>query len=335
MRVLIVTSEWPTHETPTYVPFLVQQVDYMRRAGLDVEVFAFRGKKNPLRYLQAWRNLRRQHDLKQFDIIHAHFGQSALVALPSRVPLIVTFHGSDLQGIVGSDGRYTLLGRVLRCLSRSVAPFAAERIVVAERLADSLPGHLSAHVIPCGLNFERFHLMPQAEARTQVGLPAEKYLVLFAANPKNSVKRYWLAEQAVALLQDQFDVELVTLTGVAHELVPVYMNACDALVLTSQHEGSPTVVKEALACNLPIVTVNVGDVGRRLEGVEGCIVCLDDAVETIAKGLARVLQGRSRVAGRAAVAELDERVVVQKIITVYEGVIKRRGAMPVVSSSEH
>lgn len=332
MRVLIVTSEWPTPERPTQVPFLVQQVEYMRKAGLAVDIFAFRGQKNPLRYLQAWLNLRRQYNLKQFDILHAHFGQCALIALPSPVPLVVTFHGSDLQGIVGTDGRYTLSGRILSWLSRATAPFAAERIVVAEKLANYLPGHLSAHVIPCGLNFERFCPMPQDEARLQVGLPRDKHLVLFAADPHKQVKRHWLAREAIALLQERFEVELVTLSGVEHALVPAYMNACDALVLTSHHEGSPTVVKEALACNLPIVTVDVGDVRQRLDPIEGCIVCADDAPATIAEGLAQVLQHRSRVAGREAVAELDERVIVQKIIEIYRVVRLHHASIRATSS---
>jgi glycosyltransferase involved in cell wall biosynthesis len=122
---------------------------------------------------------------------------------------------------------------------------------------------------------------------------------------------------------------------VPHALVPVYMNACDALVLTSRHEGSPTVIKEALACNLPIVTVDVGDVHQRLDPVEGCLVCANDAPETIAAGLAQVLQSGGRVAGREAVAELDERVIVQKIVDLYRAVLQQRSAVQPASSEEY
>jgi teichuronic acid biosynthesis glycosyltransferase TuaC len=322
VRVLMITNEWPTPEHPEWGPFIVQQVEYLRKAGVDVEVFSFHGKGNPINYLRAWLRLRRLHDMQQFDLIHAQFGQSGLVALPSRLPMIVTCWGSDLQGIVGANGRYTVAGRVLQLLSRYVARHAKEIIVVSERLAKCLPHGLPVHVIPHGVDLDRFRPIPQPEARRQLRLPLDKRLVLFAAlNPREPVKRHHLAQEAVALLRTQFDVELVTVSGVPHELVPVYMNACDVLVVTSRHEGSPTVVKEALACNLPVVSVDVGDVRQRIEGVQGCVLCADDSPETIAEGLAQVLRVRSRIRGRDTVADLDVRVVAQRIIEVYRSAL--------------
>ena len=125
--------------------------------------------------------------------------------------------------------------------------------------------------------------MPQPESRKQLGLPLDKHLVLFAAYSCRPVKRRHLAREAVTLLQREVDVELVEIFDVPHKLVPLYMNACDALVITSKHEGSPTAVKEALACNLPIVSLRVGDVAQRIQEVEGCVLCDDDAQRPLQK----------------------------------------------------
>ena len=134
------------------------------------------------------------------------------------------------------------------------------------------------------------------------------------------VKRYPLAKQSVELMQDG-NVEMIALSDVPHNQMPLYLNACDVLLLTSLHEGSPTIIKEALACNLPIVSTNVGDVGERVRTVEGCIVCEDDQPETIAEGLRKVLTLGHRIDGRRSVLELDEQIMTQKLSSVYRAAL--------------
>ena len=101
------------------------------------------------------------------------------------------------------------------------------------------------------------------------------------------------------------------------------MAACDALVFTSLQEGSPNAVKEALACDLPVVSVPVGDVAERLQGIAGCELCADDRPETIAAALTRVLARGGRIAGRAAVRDLDERLLTQQVIAIYRDTVNR------------
>ncbi len=160
--------------------------------------------------------------------------------------------------------------------------------------------------------------MPLEEARERLNFSQDKRLILFAADPCNPVKRYTLAKEAVEKLKEDFSVELIAARAVPHSLMPIYMSACDALLLTSLHEGSPNVVKEALACNLPVVSVDVGDVRDRLHEIEGCVVCANDSPETIAQGLAQVFIRQQRVSGREAVRHLDEKLLVEKLISVYE-----------------
>jgi teichuronic acid biosynthesis glycosyltransferase TuaC len=321
LSVLVVTSEWPTAAKPLLVPFIVQQVRYLREAGLEVEVFPFRGARNPANYARAWRRLRARIRAGRHDLVHAQFGQAgALAAFPKPLPLVVTFHGDDLEGIVGDDGRYLWLGRVLRRLSQAVALRADGIVAVSRHLVRYLPRPPDA-IIPTGIDFAKFRPMPMAEARARLGLPLERKLVLFPADPAETRKRHTLAESAVR----QVGADLVVAWGVPHQDIPMYMNACDVLVLTSMHEGSPTVVKEALACDMPIVSVDVGDVRERLESVEGCVVCADDRPETVAAGLAEVLARRGRVHGRAAVANLDESELTRRLLEVYELALSRSG----------
>lgn len=321
----MITSEWPTAEHPEWAPFIVRQVESLQQNGIQVEVFHFRGGRKLTNYLRAWFRLQRKVSTTQCDLIHAQWGQSALLALPKRLPLVVTFRGSDLKGIVGEKGQYTLAGRILSVVSRFAAYLADEVVVVSEQLAHCFSTR-AYHVIPSGVDLTLFRCIPQTEARQRVNLPQDKYLILFAANPDHPVKRFSLAQAAVEKLTEDFSVELVTTSNVPHVLMPDYMNACDALLLTSMHEGSPNVVKEALACNLPVVAVDVGDVRQRLGTIEGCVVCADDSPETIAQGLAQVVVRNQRVSGRDTVRDLDERLLIEKLISVYEQALSKAGA---------
>lgn len=323
LHVLLISSEWPTAEHPEWATFVVQQVTFLKRAGVKVDVFPFQGRGSPASYLKAWREVRARLRAAPYDLIHAHFGNSALLALPRRLPLVLTLWGSDVQGIVGPGGRYTLKGVLLRQITRMAARAADQVIVVAERLIRFLPAR-DYHVIPGGIDLDLFKPVPRHEARQALGLPDEQPIVFFAANPGTPVKRFGLARAAVdALRADMPDVQLLTAGGIPFTQMPLYMNAADVLLVTSRHEGSPTVVKEALACNLPVVSVDVGDVRQRIAGVAGCVVCKDDRPETIAAALRQVLAERARTNGREAAQWLDEKLMAEEIIAVYWQAVER------------
>ena len=322
IRVLMVTCEWPTPERPHFVPFIVRQVEFLRKAGVEIDVFSFRGARNPLNYLRAWYQVHRRIRRQSYDLIHAQWGQSAPTALLTGLPLVVTFRGGEGEGIVGDDGRYTFSGHVLRVVSSFVARWADELIVVSNHMREYLPSR-TIHTIPSGLDFSRLPIIPMDEARRQLGLPSTKRLVLFVGDPAEARKRYELAREVVSRLDSSLDAELVVAWQVPHALVPVYMNACNALLFVSMYEGSPNVVKEALACNLPVVSVAVGDVQERLEGVGGCRLCPDESPDAIAKALAEILRADSRIEGRRAVGELDEQILAQRMIQIYRSAIAR------------
>ncbi len=320
-RVLIVTSEWPVSENDITGIHVVNQVNSLKEAGVNVSVFNFLGHKNPLNYLRAIINFRRLN-FEDYDLVHAHHGQSGIVALSQKsLPVVVTFHGSDLQGIFNKRGHVTLQGRILQFVSRTVARLADEIIIVSEHMSSTLPPR-RYHVIPAGIDIKLFSPMPIAEARAMLGLPSDRHLVLFVGNPARTEKRFWLARESVEILRDHYkdDAELIAVHGISNEKMPVYMNACNVLLLTSLSEGSPTVLKEALACDLPVVSVDVGDVRQRIAGIKGCTVCKDSRPATMAQALYSVLKSPQRISGREAVQELDERFLVEKVIDVYKGV---------------
>lgn len=332
IRVLMVTCEWPTPDNPHFVPFIVRQVEFLRKAGVEIDVFSFRGARNPLNYVRAWYDVQQRVRRHSYDLIHAQWGQSAPTALLSGLPLVVTFRGGEGEGIVGDNGRYTFSGHVLRIVSSLVARWADELIVVSNHMRNYLPNR-TIHTVPSGLDFSGLPLIPIDEARRQLGLSPTKRLVLFVGNPAEARKRYDLAREVVSRLDKSLDAELVVAWQVPHNLIPVYMNACNALLFVSMYEGSPNVVKEALACNLPVVSVAVGDVPERLEGMAGCRVCSDEAPDEIATALTGVLRTNTRIEGRSAVRELDEEVLAQRMIQIYRSAIASAGARGQASQS--
>ncbi len=319
LRVLMITSDWPDAPgPPRTTQFIKRQAEYLKAAGVQVDVFPFRGDQKLLNYVRAWFQARARFRSTRYDVVHAQFGQSGLLALPKRYPLVVTFRGSDLLGIVSdSTGRYTWKGRIGQWLSRLVAARANAVIVVSDHMKQSLPTGVSAQVIPSGLDLDLFRPIPRDEARQRLGLSPTARLVLFVGRPHQARKRCDLARQAVEILNRTLPAEFVLAWHVPHTDIPYYMSACDVLVCTSVQEGSPNVVKEALACNLPVVSVAVGDVPERLRGIAGCELCADDAPETIAAALERVLRRGGRVDGRTAMKALDERLLTGQVIGVY------------------
>jgi glycosyltransferase involved in cell wall biosynthesis len=322
LRILVVSCEWPSQQYPFSGIFVKHQVETLREFGLDVNVFTFRGGKKLLSYARAIFDLGQWLRINKVDVIHAHFGQAGFVALTQRkVPVVVTLHGSDIYGVAGKDRVARLQSYLLEAISRITATRANEVIVVSERMGKLLPKR-NYHVIPIGIDTKLFKALPKGEARRHLGWTDQEKTVLFVGDPQSPIKRYHLASQVVESLRGEIvDIKLRVAFNVLPEQMPYYMNASDVLLVTSVHEGGPLVVREALACDLPVVSVDVGDVRKRIELVDGCIVCNDDRPDIIADAVKQVLCTGKRINGRASVSELDERVLIQKVIGVYRDML--------------
>jgi glycosyltransferase involved in cell wall biosynthesis len=307
-RVLVVTNMYPHEEMPSYGSFVHSQVEALRELGHEVEVFFFPGYRSRLQYFRAcwqvWLRTRR----KRYDVVHAHYGFSGVPALFSwRTPVVVTYHGSDV-----------LVGLLQPLVSRMVSRLSDANIAVSAAIQQVVGGDY----IPCGIDTRRYRPAPQAEARQQLGLNEDCRYVLFPFDPARWVKRHELAVAAVELLQVQgLNVQLLTVHGVTNELMPLYYNAADVLVLTSRSEGSPTCIKEALACEVPVVSVDVGDAAHLLAGVTGSFVC-PATPQGVAQGLRQALQvKRADHNGRDAMMRFDSEIVAQAVSAVYRRAI--------------
>lgn len=320
LRVLIITNAWPRFLNDINGIHVVNQVTRLREQGVDVKVFVFRGRKKLSEYLRAILQLRNEQ-LDNYDLIHAHHGQSGVVALAqSKLPTVVTFHGSDLQGIRTRSGRITILGYILKFASYRVALKASAVIIVSEHLKQYLP-KCNYHIIPAGIDCEVFKPMPQNIARQLLGWNQDEKVVLFVGDPKRTEKRYWLAEKTINALKERMPVALMLAHNISPSTMPIYMNGSDVLLVTSLTEGSPNAVKEAIACNLPIVSVDVGDIKQRIKFIDGCVTCNNDHPETIIEAVESVLRTGQRINGRASISELDEHILSQKVIEVYRSVL--------------
>lgn len=297
--------------------FFSNQVESLERLGVSTRTVTIPGARpgwtpvssegrSPLDYLRAYPEVLRQ-SFDSYDLVHANFGLTAPLALAQpRLPVVLTLWGSDLFG------RY---GRVSRWCARHCDAV----VVMSPEMATALD--VSCHVIPHGVDLDRFAPRPQQAAIAAIGWDPEAAHVLFPYPAGREVKNFPRARRIVRAARERLDspVELHVLSGVPHDQVPTYMNAVDALVLTSHHEGSPNVVKEAMACNLPVVSTDVGDVRRRLQDVSPSVVADEDA--SLVEGLVGILEDGQRSNGRQAAAAVGLERMASRLYRVYESVV--------------
>jgi glycosyltransferase involved in cell wall biosynthesis len=314
LSVLVVTAMYPHAEQPGSGAFVMHQVGFLRSLGHEVSVVHIRGYQSRWNYLKGALSVLRATWRKRYDVVHVHYGLTGVCALIRwRTPLVVTLHGSDV-----------LQGWLQPLVSRIISSIADATIVVSPAIAN----HWRGTVIPCGVDLEKFRRMDRAVARRELGLPDTGKVVLFPFDPNRRVKRYDVAEGAVQLLRERgMDISILPVWNVANDRMPLYYSAADAMVLCSDTEGSPTSVKEALACNLPVVSTDVGDVRSLLIGIDGTEIC-DQNVTSLAVGLERAIERNEVLAfnGRSAMARFDHNRTAQALMNVYGAVLRGRTA---------
>ncbi|WP_121744951.1 glycosyltransferase [Natronorubrum halophilum] len=296
-------------------PFMNQQMTALEERGVSFTTLAVSGDvdaetaRGPTDYLRTVPRVLAETS-NGYDLIHAHYGLMAPMALAQfGTPVVLSLWGSDVHGPV-------------KPVSSACAPLCDEVIVMSEEMREVLGR--DCRVIPDGVDLETFRPEPRARAREKVGWDdaGDAYQVLFPYPPEREVKNYPRAKRVVATADNLLErpVELRTVSGVDHDAVPDYMNAADALLLTSHSEGSPNSVKEALACNLPVVAVDVGDVRERLEGVEPSRIGTTD--EELIVGLMDVLERSERSNGREAAREVSIERTADRMLEIYERVAR-------------
>jgi glycosyltransferase involved in cell wall biosynthesis len=333
MRVLVVTNLLPTPDAPHAGRFTQQQIEALRRIGLDVEVLFVDRAKNGMRaYARLPAMLRKAVALFKPDLVHVMYGgiMSRLVSHVVRDrPVVVTFHGSDLLGQAHERPVRRFLGACGVIASRQAARRCDGIVAVAEHLLKRLPENIPSsriQIIPCGIDLDLFKPIDRALCRERLGWTQDTFHVLFQYTG-DPVKRPELAQAAVERLKALgVNAELRHLCGVSYDQVPIWLNGSDVLLVTSHHEGSPTIVKEALACNLPIVSVRVGDIPQRIQEIEGCHLSAPNAME-LAVNLQKVRMNPGRIEARETIRSVSAEHCARLLSQFYSQVVGRRGGV--------
>ena len=304
MKILVVAS----YNKNRFAPFIVEQAEALKHVGCEVDYFGVVGK-GIKGYLSAFSSLRMKIKSFKPDVIHAHYGLSGLLANLQRcVPVVTTYHGSDIN-----------LPKVLR-LSKIAMRLSAWNIFVSQRNVDIAKPKKNYVLLPCGVDLPNYVEEDICAVKQKLNWNPNKKYILFAGAFDNTVKNAKLAQDSVSLVEN---AELIELKGYTREQVTALFYAVDSFLMTSFTEGSPQVVKEAMACDCPIVSVDVGDVAERIEGLDGCYIA-ERTPQDIASKLQEVFSLKTRTKGRKRIIELGltNDLVAKKLVKIYEDVLK-------------
>ena len=282
------------------------QGESLKKAGIEVDYFLIH--PGLAGYIRDIPRLRRAAAGREYDIVHAHYSLSGFVAMFAGCQaLIVSLMGSDI-----------FMSGLLRILIRFLHGRRWNATIVKTREMAETLGIKEALVIPNGVDLSRFKPLPMAEAREYLGYPADKKIVILISITDKPVKNIELASEAVRHLNDP-EIDFRIVRGVPNEEIPYYLNAADVMILTSKWEGSANVIKEAMACNCPIVSTDVGDVKWVTDALEGCYIS-SFKPSALAKNLNKALVFGTRTSGRERIIRLglDSESITLRVKELYE-----------------
>lgn len=323
MRILEV-SRYKDNFADHQLPFVKEQGESLRFAGCEVDYFLLKGS-----YICAVKALKAK--IREFkpDVVHAHYGLSAITAeLQSEVPVVTTFHNGETH-----HWWVNLMSSLMSLRAKHV-------IYVAQHVRDlSYFKAKNYSIIPCGVSLEDCVVMDKAEARQRLGWDPNKKYILFGGAFDNERKNYKFLAEAVERLKNEGmnDIECIEMRGLTREQCVLRMNAADVFALPTKNEGSPQALKEAMACNCPIVATDVADIKRLLGDLPGHYVLPnkkgnaawwkgdEHSAEELAELLKKALAFEGRTEGRKRIVELGytNELVAKQIIEIYEDIINK------------
>ena len=330
MKILEV-SRYKSNFADHQLPFVTEQGESLRALGCEVEYFLVRGN-----YLRALKALKQKIRACQPDIVHAHFGLSAITAeLQSLVPVVTTFHNGETL-----NWHVNLLTSLFSLRAKHV-------VYVAQHIYDLVYFKAKKYsIIPCGVNMDDGHIIDQTVARKQLGYEDGVKYILFGGGFDNLRKNYTILRDAVERIEQVpwvpveggercGNIVCLEMKGLSRAECVLRMNACDLFALPSHSEGSPQALKEAMVCNCPIVATDIADVRHLLGDLPGHYILrnprstlerwdadansLDDMVAL----LKEALTFNQRTNGRQRILEmgLSNEQVAQRLIAIYQSLV--------------
>lgn len=337
MKILIVTNMYPTPEAPWLGAFVREQELSLRGLGIDVEVAAHIGRDSRWNYARALPHLVTRIRRGGFDLVHTHHTYSTLVAMAarrlasSRIPIIETFHESEIF-----DRGTRLREDALRRLRHWRGPKAwalrhADFVIPVQR--DMLPRVLGAaasrvrsRVIPAGIDLSLFKPEPVAAARQRLGWDPNQLIVFFPCDPAKPEKRADLARAAFELFaREHPHARLVAAGSIPYARMPDHIKSADIILHPTDFEASPTVIKESVACERPVVATDTGDIRECFGDLAGVLIC-DWTAPDIARKLSAAIAAPRPYGGHERVIDLQLGLdqVAQRLAAVYLEVLPRR-----------
>lgn len=329
---MIIPSSGFKEGKPRYSVLIKRDIENLTKAGIKVVPFYLTSRFN-LKVLHSFKG-KVKAAIEEYspDVIHIQTGTAGLFLLGSNIktPSVVTIGGSELLGYPGNSFFWRLRGKLASAVSRLVCKRVDQVIAISQNISSALPRGLKRppHIIPRAVNTYFFQPMERKIARHKLHWDQEKYYVAFSnPRPYMKVKNRPMAEE-VALLTSQSigrEVELAVIYQKTPEQVRCMLNGADALLVTSLHEGSPNILKEAMACNLPVVSVDCGDVKERLSAVNNCFVHSYDKA-ALAHSLSEILIKRERSNGFAELQNqgLTTSAISKRLINAYFQIVSQK-----------
>ena len=305
MRILFISRS--KAGSPSIIVF--NQGESLKKAGVDLDYFLIEGRSIK-GYLKAILTLRRIRKSTDYHLFHAHYSFSGIIAsLAGCGPLVVSLMGSDVK----LGHLYRLIIRIFSRLFWSLCIVKTAEMKSQLKIRDLL-------TIPNGVDLDLFKPADRSSARNQMEYNPDDRIVLFLADPQREEKNFELAARAVDMVEDS-SAKLVSVYNQPYRDIPVHLNSADLLLLTSRWEGSVNAVKEAMACNIPVISTEVGDVRRNLDGVIHCHITTEDPAD-ISDKIGQVLASNARSDGRERIKEigLDSESIAKRIVKAYSSV---------------
>ncbi len=303
MRVLFISSG---NNKSGISPIIKNQGESLKKEGISIDYFTIKGR-GVKGYLKSVPKIRAYLKENQYDIVHAHYWLSAIVtSLAGAKPMVVSLMGDDVK----AKRWFRWIIYIFHHLSWS------STIVKSKDMYLSL-GIKDVYIVPNGVDLDRFKSISKDIALREVGWSDKKRHILFTSNPDRVEKNFTLAKKAFEYINDN-NLLLHYLKNIPNDRVPYYYNASDVIILTSFWEGSPNAIKEAMACNVPIVSTPVGDVDEVISKTKGCYISTFD-YRDFASDIKRALKFK-KTDGREAIKHLKSEIIAKKIIDIYKGI---------------